>query len=117
MKKEDYRKFASEVMIDATKTLITLASGFFVLSTTLVNLLSDGVNDPIKGFWLLITTWMLLIISIGSGILALGSIATSAHDDQKFDLDSPWTAWTLRGQQVTFLLAFIAVSRFTFVNH
>ena len=116
MSEENYQKFATQTMIEVAKLLITLASGFFVLSTTLINIISNDVNDPVKAFWTIIVAWACLIVSIGSGILALGGIATSAHDDNKFDVDTPVTCWTLRAQQVFFVVAFLFVAWFAYSN-
>jgi len=112
----DFKKFAAETMIDVSRLLVTLASGFFVLSTTLINVLSDGANDPLNDFWSLITCWLCLIASIAAGILALGGIATSAHNDEEFDVDATVTKWMLRVQQVLFVLAFGFVSWFAIAN-
>jgi hypothetical protein len=117
MNENNHKKFAAETMIDVTKLLVTLASGFFVLSTTLINILSDGIEDPLKAFWSLSVAWLCLILSITTGILALGGIATSAHDHGIFDVDAIVTKWMLRSQQVLFILAFIFVAWFAYANH
>lgn len=116
MNEEDYKKFASETMVDVSKLLITLASGFFVLSTALINVLSEGKDDPISSFWSLVIAWFCLIVSIGGGVIALGGIATSAHDDKTFDVDAAVTNWALRIQQIAFLLAFVFVAFFAIQN-
>lgn len=116
MEKIDFKKFASETMIDVAKLLITLASGFFVLSAVLVKTFTDGAEDPVRSFCLLVITWILLIGSISGGILALGGIATSANDESKFDVDDSVTKWWLRLQQVFFVLAFIFLALFATQN-
>lgn len=116
MEEIDYKKFASQLMIDVAKLLITLASGFFVLSATLINILSDGKNDPIQAFWSLAICWICLIFSIIFGTLALGGIATAAHDKAKFDVDDSVTSIMLKLQQTLFVISFVFVAWFAFAN-
>jgi hypothetical protein len=116
MDETDYRKFAVETMMDVAKLLITLASGFLVLSVSLLHYLSGGPSDPIRYFWLMLLCWFTLIVSIGCGILSLGAVATSAHDQQKFDVDETTTKWLLRGQQVCFVISFIFFVGYALVN-
>lgn len=116
MEKIEIQKFASETMIDIAKLLITLASGFFVLSAVLIKTFTDGPEDPVQSFCLLVLTWVLLIGSIAGGILALGGIATSANDQGKFDVDASVTKWMLRLQQILFVLAFISLAIFAAQN-
>jgi phosphatidylglycerophosphatase A len=116
MSNVNYRKFAVETMIDAAKLLITLASGFLVLSVTLLKHLSSTPSDPIHHFWLMILCWIALIVSIACGVLSLGAVATSAHDHEKFDVDELMTKWLLRGQQVLFVCAFVFFVIYAVVN-
>lgn len=115
MSETNHKKFAVDTMIGVAKLLVTLASGFIVLSVTLLGQLS-GEADPICHFWLIVVCWFTLIVSIGCGILSLGSIATSAHDHQKFDVDEPMTKWLLRVQQISFVLSFIFFVIYAWVN-
>jgi hypothetical protein len=94
-------KFAVTTMIEVDKLLITLTSGFLVLSATIMNNLS-GPEDPIKDFWIIVLCWISSIISILSGIIALGAIATTAHNNKAYDVDEFWTTWFLRFQQSFF---------------
>ena len=116
MAENDFKQFAVETMIEVSRLLITLASGFLVLSVTLLKNLSSTPSDPIQHFWLMIICWSALIISIACGALSLGSIATSAHDEKKFDVDKPSTRWFLRGQQVLFVLSFIFFVIYAWIN-
>jgi hypothetical protein len=116
MSEENYQKFATQTMIEVAKLLITLASAFFAFSATLVSVLSNKGSVPIKTFWAILAAWVCLVASIGGGILALGGIATSAHNDRKFDVDAGVTCWSLRPQQILFMLAFIFVGWFATDN-
>ena len=115
MSETNHKKFAVDTMIGVAKLLVTLASGFIVLSVTLLGQLS-GETDPISHFWIIVVCWFTLIVSIGCGILSLGSIATSAHDHSKFDVDDRMTKWLLRVQQLSFVLSFILFVIYAWVN-
>ena len=70
MNQEEYRKFSVDTMVEVAKLLITLSSGFLVLSVTLLKHLSSTPADPIKHFWLMIVCWISLVFSIACGVLS-----------------------------------------------
>src|SRR5947209_8013611 len=96
----DYKKLASDLMVEATKQLITLAAGFIVISASVLALIGRG---PHQRFWLLPLSWGLFVASMISAIFALGAMAKTTHDDERIDLDEVWTKGLLRSQQVMFV--------------
>lgn len=113
----DPKKFAVDTMVEVAKQLLTLASGFIVLSVSLLDLMIPDSGGTPKSFWLVILTWVALVLSILSGLLALGAVAATAHDKNTYDVDEPATTLFLRGQQVLFVAACAAFVWFAIVNH
>jgi len=96
----DYKKLASDLMVEATKQLITLAAGFIVVSASVLALIGRGSH---QSFWLLPLSWGLFVASMISAIFALGAMAKTTHDYERIDLDEVWTKWLLRSQQIMFV--------------
>ena len=116
--KIEYRKFSTTVMMEAAKLLITLASGSIVLSISFLSFVGKGTpSPPLKVFWLMILSWVASILSISFGILALGGIATAAHDKLEYNVDDPTTKLLLKIQQDSFVVGFILFCAFAAVNH
>jgi hypothetical protein len=117
--KTEYRKFSTTVMMEAAKLLITLASGFIVLSISFLSFVGKGSTTPapLQFFWLMILSWTAALLSIGFGILSLGGIATTAHDKFNYDVDDPTTRLMLKAQQISFVVGFILFCIFAAVNH
>ena len=114
----EHKKFAANVAIDIAKLQVTLSSGFIVVTASVIGTFVDKtlLGYGLEIFWVAAVSWTLSIFSIASGILALGAIATTAHDDSGYDVDAIMTKWTMRVQQVTFVLAFVFFAVFSAVN-
>lgn len=114
----EHKKFAALTMVEVAKQLITLASGFIVLSISFVGFVVSGkVTGGTNGFWLLIVTWIGLVLSISAGLLGLGAIAGTAHDQQTYNIDDPMTVQFLRAQQILFVAAFVLFICFAVNNY
>lgn len=123
--RSEFRKFAAETMIDVSKLLITLASGFLVLTTSFLNYLpkptpsvtpTAAASHPVNAFWLLVASWFVLIVSIIFGVLGIGSIATTAQEQNCFNIDINRTNSYLQFQQILFILGFIIFVIFALLN-
>lgn len=109
MTSAEYRKYATEVAVDIIRQLITLTSSFIVVTATVIKIFFDTNSNNLECF-------SLAIFSIISGILALGAISTSAHDESEFNLDAPYTRWCMRLQQIFFVIMFLLFVSFSAVN-
>lgn len=110
-------KFAVDLMIEVAKQLITLASGAIVLSVSFLDFVKGDDNLVPKCFELVIVSWVMLLFSIFSGLLALGSLATDAHRHARFDIYKPTTRVCLGLQQLMFIAAFAIFVWFAIENH
>ena len=114
----DEKKFAVETMKEVAKLLITLASGFLVITVSYLQfIVNANPNTVIKYFSLIVVTWGILAFCIMSGIFALGAIATTTHDSNSYNLDEWWTKYSLRAQQVCFVVSFICFIVFGCKNY
>jgi hypothetical protein len=114
----ELEKFAVETMVEVAKQLVTLSSGFIVVSVTLLKFIVPDVEHETVTieYWPIVITWILLILSIGTGLLALGAVARTAHDDKKYDVDDSNTKLFLQMQQVFFAAAFAFFVYFSSAN-
>lgn len=111
------KKFAVDLMTEVAKQLITLASGAIVLSVSFLDLIKGDTARVPEYFSLVIASWITLLLSILSGLLALGALATSAHLHGRFDIDNPTARFCLGLQQVLFVAAFAVFVWFAIENH
>jgi hypothetical protein len=111
----DPRKYAVDMMVEVAKQLITLASGGLVLSLSLLGLMTQKAV-AVHSFWLIVVTWVSILLSVFSGLLGLGAIAAHAHVHNTFDVDETMTRSLLRAQQLAFIVAFGAFVWFGIVN-
>lgn len=111
------KKYAVDTMVEVTKQLLTLASGFIVLSVSLLDAMIPDSGGPAKSFGLVIVTWVSLVLSIMSGLLALGAIAATAQEEGAYNVDDAATKWLLRFQQILFVIAFTTFVCFAIANH
>lgn len=114
--KTDYKKFATETMLEMTKQLLTIASGFLVVSVALLKILWPQESGEIEYFWVVIIAWVCIVVSIASGLFVFGSVATSAHDRSEFNVDDGYTNLFLKIQQVAFFIAFGSFATFSGLN-
>jgi len=116
--KVELKKFSTNVMIEVAKLLVTLGSGFIVLSISFLGFVN---RSPPSGntqyFWLILVAWVCAIFSIIFGILSLGSIATTTNDKLIFDVDDRATSLFLKAQQIFFVFAFIFFCLFAAAVH
>lgn len=111
------KKYAVDTMVEVAKQLITLASGFIVLSVSLLDVMVPDSSSGPKCFFLMMGAWVLLLFSILSGLLALGAVASTAQEKQLYNVDDPTTRSCLCAQQVLFVLAFVLFVIFAGLNH
>ncbi len=111
------KKFAVETMKEVAKLLITLASGFLIITVSFLQFIVDAnPKTSIEYFWLIVVTWALLVLSIMSGIIALGAIASTAHDNCSYNVDENWTKYSLMAQQIFFVLSSVSFVVFGTLN-
>ncbi len=103
-------------MLDVAKQLVTIASGFLVISVALLKVLLPNENGQLIAFWMIIGCWISIILSLACGFLAFGSVANTAHANSKYDIEAKWTKFFLQGQQILFALAFILFVWFVIEN-
>lgn len=115
---KEYRKFAAETLIDIAKLLITLSSGFLAFTATLLSNFqgSSSAGSNVSNFGLLATSWTVIVVSIISGVLGIGSIATTAQENGIYNIDINNTNKYLAVQQVFFVLSFILFALFAARN-
>lgn len=110
------KKYAADIMAEVAKQLLTLASGFIVVSVALLDVMKPATGQTFAHFWLILLTWAFLVLSLLSGLFALGGIAATAHDKGTFDVDEPVTRFFQRSQQVLFVLSFVSFVLFAAAN-
>lgn len=118
MSDTNHKKYGTDIAVEIVKQLITLASGFIVITGTVINIFFDktGQGPIIEVFFAAVFSWIFALVSIASGIVALGGIATTTHDSETFDVDEAFTKWGMRSQQVSFLLMFASFVIFASIN-
>lgn len=103
------KKFGAETTVDIIKLLITLSVGFLGFSAAMAKITLDPTESfEISGaYWFLIISWVCILCTIISGILALGAIVTNAIDANKYDVDSGYVQQIQIVQQISFVVSFI----------
>lgn len=112
----DLKKYAVETMVEVSKQLITLASGFIVLTVLLLDVIIPD-SGGVKSFWLMIMTWVLLLLSMLSWLFALGAVAATVQERLLYDVVGPTTTRCLQAQQVVFVMAFGLFVLFAAINY
>lgn len=111
------KKYAVDMMIEATKQLITISTASIVVTVSLIKLIiPDFTSVTIENIWLISTTWILLVASILSGIVALGGVSYSAYEKNKYDLSSKSIKYPMCLQQLLFVCAIIFFIRFAYLT-
>lgn len=111
------KKFAVDLMVEVAKQIITLASGAIVLSVSFLSFVKGDGKSELNCFGLVIVSWVMLLFSIFSGLLALGALATDAHRHAHFDIYKPTARVLLGLQQLMFIAAFAVFVWFAIENH
>lgn len=109
-----FKKFGTETAVEIVKQLITLSSGFIVVTVTVVAAVIKA--EELEVIAIAIFSWIFSIVSISSGILALGDIVTTTQDKNKFDVDEKYTRLFMQIQQVFFIFSFIFFIIFSCFN-
>jgi hypothetical protein len=117
------REYATTIAVEIVKQLITLSSAFIVVTASVLNLFVGDANSTSKALGgvierpdLALISWGLAILSIVFGILALGAISATAHDNLEFDVDEQTTRRMMMLQQISFTLMFVLFVAFASVN-
>lgn len=111
------KKYVVDMMIEATKQLITISTASIVVTVSLIKLIiPDFTSVTIENIWLISTTWILLVASILSGIVALGGVSYSAYEKNKYDLSSKSIKYPMCLQQLLFVCAIIFFIRFAYLT-
>ncbi|ELA9338396.1 hypothetical protein P7M26_24200 [Vibrio parahaemolyticus] len=111
------KKYAVDMMIEATKQLITISTASIVVTVSLIKLIiPDFTSVTIENIWLISTTWILLVASILSGIVALGGVSYSAYEKNKYDLSSKSIKYPMCLQQLLFVCAIIFFICFAYLT-
>lgn len=102
------KKYAVDMMVEATKQLIAISTAFIVVTVSFIKfIVPDFTSISECSMWLISISWSLLVLSILSGIAALGGISYSAYEDDKYDLSSNSIKYPMCFQQLLFVLAII----------
>lgn len=122
-KKRKSREYATTIAVEIIKQIITLSSAFIVVTASVLNVFVGDANSGPKALGgvierpgLALASWGFAILSIFFGILALGAVSATAHDNMEFDVDEPTTRKMMIAQQVSFILMFVLFVAFASVN-
>lgn len=101
------RQKAFDFSAEATKQLITLATGIIAFTVTFAKDFLGNVDPACK--WLAVVAWFIYFLSISSGILTMyalsGQLEPGGEETNKPSIWEGAVPWSMRAQQVFFAVA------------
>jgi cytochrome bd-type quinol oxidase subunit 2 len=104
---DDRRKAAFDYASDATKQLLTLATGIIAVSITFS---TDIIANTTAHRWALITAWIVYLVSIVCGVWALLSLTGELEQTQANPTDPSIRGSNVRLPSILQIIAFLAAT-------